>query len=127
MAKCLLLTAVMLAAVTTQSFATDVGVSVNVGDPHYYGIINIGDAPRPVLLKPQPVVIQPMPVGVVYEPVYLRVPPGHAKHWAKHCAEYNACGRPAYFVKDQWYQEVYVPHYQQHQHHGKGHRGNKKR
>jgi len=27
-------------------------------------------------------------------PVYLHVPPGHAKNWRKHCREYNACNRP---------------------------------
>jgi hypothetical protein len=27
-------------------------------------------------------------------------------------AEYNACGRPVYFVRDDWYQREYVPRYQ---------------
>jgi hypothetical protein len=46
------------------------------------------------------------------------VPPGHAKDWAKHCGKYNACGERVYFVKENWYNEVYVPHYQSQ--HGKG-------
>jgi uncharacterized protein YcfJ len=25
--------------------------------------------------------------------------------------QYNACGRPVYFVDDRWYNDVYVPHY----------------
>ncbi len=37
--------------------------------------------------------------------------PGHEKHWRKHCAQYNACGRPVYFVRDDWYNNEYVPRY----------------
>jgi len=48
---------------------------------------------------------------VIAAPIYLHVPPGHARHWARHCAQYNACGRPVYFVQDRWYNQVYVPHY----------------
>jgi len=59
----------------------------------------------------QPVIVQPPPVAVAVErpPIYLRVPPGHAKHWKKHCREYNACGERVYFVQERWYNEVYVP------------------
>ncbi|ODS90363.1 MAG: hypothetical protein ABS45_16170 [Comamonas sp. SCN 65-56] len=53
--------------------------------------------------------IQPVPVGVVRQPLYLRVPPGHAKHWSKHCHEYGACARPVYFVQERWYNDVYAP------------------
>lgn len=91
--------------------AADVGVSISVGEPGFYGQIDIGNVPRPVLVYPRPIVVQPAPVGVVAAPIYLRVPPGHAKHWSKNCAKYNACGRPVYFVQDRWYNEVYVPHY----------------
>jgi hypothetical protein len=31
------------------------------------------------------------------------VPPGHQKNWKKHCRDYQACGVPVYFVKDEWY------------------------
>ena len=40
-------------------------------------------------------------------------PPGHEKHWNKHCHEYGACGRPVYFVRDGWYNDVYAPRYRQ--------------
>ena len=93
-----------------------VGVSVTVGEPGFYGRIDIGDMPQPRLIYPQPVVIEGRPTG---RPLYLHVPPGHAKHWSKHCAAYNACGQPVYFVQDDWYQSVYVPTYREK--HGGGH------
>jgi hypothetical protein len=92
-----------------------VNVSVGVGEPGFYGVIDIGNAPPPVVYRPQPVIVQAAPVGVApLPPVYLRVPPGHRAHWAHHCAEYNACGRPVYFVDENWYTNVYAPHYQKH-------------
>ncbi len=51
--------------------------------------------------------------------MYMRVPPGHAKKWSKHCAAYNACGRPVYFVQDSWYNNTYAPQYRK-THGGKG-------
>ena len=113
----------LLAATSAQ--AADVGVSISVGQPGFYGHIDIGDLPKPEIVYSRPVVIQPAPPHVVYEPLYLRVPPGHAKHWKKHCGEYNACNRPVYFVKDKWYNDVYVPRYQERERnrreHGGGH------
>ena len=47
---------------------------------------------------------QPVAAVAVTQPVYLYVPPGHQKNWAKHCAHYNACGQPVYFVKESWVQ-----------------------
>lgn len=106
------LSAVALTAVAMPALAADVGVSVTIGQPGFYGRIEIGDAPRPAVVYAQPVVVQPVPTGVVYQPIYLHVPPGHAKDWGKHCGKYDACGRPVYFVKESWYNDVYVPHYQ---------------
>jgi len=105
------------------AMAADVAVSVSIGDPRFYGQIDIGSFPRPRLLLPTPIVITAGPVGVVRAPMYLRVPPGHEKHWAKHCAEYNACGAPVYFVEDGWYNTVYVPEYRA-KHGNAGNRGN---
>jgi hypothetical protein len=110
---------IMIILIASSAGAADVGVSVSVGQPGFYGHIDIGDYPRPEVVYAKPVVVQPAPVGVVYQPVYLHVPPGHEKHWNKHCAKYNACGRPVYFVRDGWYNKVYVPEYQAR--HGKGH------
>ncbi|HAU58531.1 MAG TPA: hypothetical protein DCW87_13885 [Comamonadaceae bacterium] len=68
--------------------------------PGVYGRIQIGNAPPPPLLYPQPVIIHQPAVVVPRSPIYLYVPPGHAKNWGKHCARYNACNQPVYFVKE---------------------------
>ena len=101
-------------AVITMSapaLATNVGVSVSAGQPGFYGRIDIGNLPPPRLVYAEPIVIQHVPAGVVRQPIYLHVPPGHAKNWRKHCARYNACGQPVYFVQETWYNDVYVAHY----------------
>ena len=92
-------------------------VSISIGQPNFYGHIDLGGAPPPVLVYREPMVVQH--TEVVYEPVYLRVRPGHAEHWAQHCSEYNACGRPVYFVQDDWYSNTYAPGYRER--HGQGH------
>lgn len=100
---------IAITALGLPAFAgTQVGVSVAVNQPGFYGRVDIGTAPvRPVLIYPQPMVVVTRPVAVVQQPIYLRVPPGHAKHWRKHCGAYNACGQPVYFVQDGWYQQYY--------------------
>lgn len=83
--------------------ASDINVGVSVGgqiSPGVYGRVDIGNTPPPVVYQ-QPVIItrQARPVT----PVYLHVPPGHAKDWGKHCRKYNACAQPVYFVKSDEY------------------------
>lgn len=114
---------VVLAAILAPglSLAADVGVSVSIGEPGFYGHIEIGSFPQPQLIYPEPVIIRRAPVGAVLTPIYLRVLPGHEKHWSKHCRKYNACGQPVYFVQHRWYQDVYVPEYREK--HGRGHGG----
>jgi hypothetical protein len=112
--------AAWMAAIFNTSLATaaDVGISVNVGQPGFYGRIDIGNFPAPPpVIYPQPVVVAPAPVAVVQRPIYLRVPPGHARNWSRHCARYNACGQQTYFVQDDWYQQVYVPARVHHHYH----------
>jgi hypothetical protein len=101
------------------ALAADVSVSVAIGDPRFYGQIEINSFPQPRLIFPTPVVIHSIPMGVVRVPLYLRVPPGHEKNWDKHCGKYNACGAPVYFIEHDWYNTVYVPAYKAK--HGKGH------
>lgn len=98
---------------SASALAADVGVSISVGQPGFYGRIDIGDYPYP-----QPRVIYNRPVIIhrhvdVYEPIYLRVPPGHAKKWSRYCDRYHACGRPVYFVQDSWYHNEYAPLYRE--------------
>ncbi len=106
----------LLATIAAPAFA-GVGVSVNIGEPGFFGRIDLGDAPRPEVVYDQPVIIQrPQVVG---QPVYLRVPPEHQRNWKRYCGRYNACGQPVYFVKDDWYNNTYAPHYREQ--HGHGH------
>jgi hypothetical protein len=113
-----ILCAALLGACAAPAFAADVGVSISIGQPGFYGQIDIGNVPQPQLVYPQPVVIRRAPEFVSAPPIYLHVPPGHEKHWSKHCAQYDACGRPVYFVRDDWYNNEYVPRYR---HDGGGH------
>ena len=106
-----LLFAVALTVSAIPVLAADIGVSISVGQPGFYGRIDIGDYPRPQLIYRQPVVIERVPVA--RPPVYLHVRPGHEKNWRKHCREYNACGERVYFVQDNWYQHEYAPRYQE--------------
>jgi hypothetical protein len=111
------LTLALAACALPAAAGTDVGVSVAIGQPGFYGRIDIGTvATPPVLIYPQPVVIAPAPRPVAVQPVYLHVPPGHAKDWRKHCGKYNACAQPVYFVQEDWYQR----HYAGGQGHGQG-------
>jgi hypothetical protein len=85
--------------------------------PGVYGQVVLGNRPPPPVVYAQPVVVAPAPVVVgvpAPEPIYLHVPPGHAKHWSKHCHEYHACDRPVYFVKS----AEYEPNYHAHDDHG---------
>jgi hypothetical protein len=112
-------------AIQTLALAGDVGVSINLNTPGLYGQLTIGDMPAPELLLPRPVVAVPAAVVVGAEPLpplYLHVPPGHEKHWARHCREYNACGRQVYFVSDRWYNEVYTPRYRDRERDHEGYR-----
>ena len=84
-------------------------LSITLGQPGFYGRIDMGDAPPPRLVYRRPVVIERGRERS--EPIYLRVPPGHARHWRNHCREYDACGENVYFVRNDWYSDVYVPHY----------------
>ena len=68
--------------------------------PGVYGRINIGNAPPPPLIYSEPVIIQRPAVVVPRSPIYMYVPPGHAKNWGKHCRRYNACNQPVYFVQE---------------------------
>lgn len=109
--KQLMIAATLVAATISTAYATDVGVSVTVGQPGFYGKIDIGNFPQPQVINAQPVIIQRGPDE--RPPVYLRVPPSHARHWSRHCHEYNACGERVFFVQDNWYKKQYAPRYRE--------------
>lgn len=102
---------VALTVASTSAVATNIGVSVTVGDPGYHGRIDIINFPSPQLLFPEPIIIEAVPAGVVRQPVYVHVPATEAKQWRKYCKKYKSCGQPVYFVQEVWYNEVYVPEY----------------
>ena len=81
---------ILATTLSTSVLAADVGVSVSVGQPGFYGRIDMGDYPYP---QPRVIYRQPRVIERVYverEPIYMRVPPTHAKNWRKHCHRYNA-------------------------------------
>lgn len=133
MKRILIAAAVAATTFTVPARAGDVAVSVSIGEPGFYGRIDIGGYPQPQVIYRQPRVVERVPLD--RPPIYLRVPPGHAKHWSKHCHEYNACGERVYFVQDNWYNREYVPRYQEqhrdrrdaHGDHDRGNRNNKHR
>lgn len=118
-----------LAIMSSATAATDVGVSVSVNQPGFYGRVDIGNQPPPVIYA-EPVIIHRRHTHVV-EPVYMRVPPGHRKKWSRYCGRYNACNQPVYFVRDdgraQWHDHQGQHRHDKHDHHdhddhpGKGH------
>lgn len=103
--------AVAATALSAPVLATDVGVSVSIGQPGFYGRLDIGGFPSPPVIYRRSILVEPVPL--VSAPIYLRVPPGHAKHWHKHCHEYRACGERVYFVQEDWYNREYVPRYRE--------------
>ncbi len=114
--KSLLIAAVLLAAGSTASAQTS--VHLNIGQPGFYGQIDIGDY-RPPVVYERPIIIE-RPYRYVAEPLYLRVPPGQMRDWRKHCRHYNACGRQVYFVRDDWYENTYAPRYREQHHYAPG-------
>lgn len=108
--KRLLFAAALAAATSFPALAANVGVSISIGQPGFYGQIDIGGYPPPRILYREPRVIYQ--AATSRPPIYLHVPPGHARNWRKHCREYNACGERVYFVQNTWYEREYVPHYQ---------------
>lgn len=99
------------AALSAFPSAASAQVSVSVGQPGFYGRLDVGNfAPAPVLYGPRPVVIASGPVyGAA--PIYLRVPRYQRLNWGRYCGAYGACGLPVLFVRDEWYTRTYVPAY----------------
>ena len=123
----------VLVGLAAPTFAqTSVGVSVGINQPGVYGRIDIGNMAPPPVILPQPVIIAPARIVAAHPapPLYLYVPPGHQKNWAKHCARYDACGQPVYFVQERWVRDRYEREYHGDRdgddRHGHGHEGHGK-
>jgi hypothetical protein len=98
----------VLVAVTAAHAGPNVNIIVDGQiSPGVYGRVELGSAPPPPVYYPQPVTIIRPPRAVVVEPIYLHVPPGHAKRWSRYCRNYDACGRPVYFVRSAEYEPGY--------------------
>jgi hypothetical protein len=107
MKKLIAALALTAAAAAAPAFAGNVGFSITVGEPGFYGQIDVGGYGRPSLIYSEPVVLAPRYRS--YSPVYVRAPRDHYRNWGRYCGRYNACSRPVYFVRDEWYSNVYAP------------------
>lgn len=104
--KKMLIGAALFAAAAVPAVA-QTHVSIHIGDPGFFGLIdNRGYAAPPVYVR-RPVVIER--VRYYQDPVYLRVPPRHRRNWGSYCRRYEACGVPVLFVRDDWYRDTYAP------------------
>ena len=91
-------------------------VSISIGQPGFYGRLDLGDfAQPPVVYTQRPVIVREVR-HVSAEPVYLRVPSKHRQNWSRYCGRYDACGRPVMFVRDDWYTNTYAPRYRERRH-----------
>lgn len=120
-----LLFAAALTALAAPVLAADIGVSVSIGQPGYYGRLDVGGYTRPQVIYQRPRVMYR--AAMHRQPIYMHVPPGHARNWRKHCRGYDACGERVYFVQNNWYNREFVPRYQQSHRDGRrdDHRGDR--
>ncbi len=100
----------VLVGFNTDASAANVGISLDIGQPGFYGRLHMGGYPPPRLLYRRPVAIWNVPYN--RPPIYMRVRPGHARQWRRYCNLYGACNERVYFVHHDWYNREYSPRYQ---------------
>jgi len=100
----------LFAAATSSAIAQ---ISIPLGQSGYYGRIDLGNLSAPPVIYQEPMLVERQRDHRPMAPIYLRVPPRHAKQWRQHCSTYDACNRPVYFVQDGWYNNTYAPHHRQ--------------
>ncbi len=119
----------MALTIPLQSLADDLGIKVILEkeiSPGVYGRVELGNDSHPETYYPHPTLIISDSRYAKARPVYLHVPPGHAKHWGKHCKKYKACDRPVYFIRSSEYDSYEREHEHEHskkedkKHPGKG-------
>lgn len=91
--------AVAVAACVSAGCVVPVAGPAVYSEPSVYGRVDIGNYPPPLIYS-QPLIIAPPRYSAPPPPVYLYVPPGHHQNWQQYCGQYNACGRPVYFVRE---------------------------
>jgi hypothetical protein len=96
-------------AVAAPAFSA-VGVSIHIAEPGFYGQLDIGGF-QPRVIYREPIVVHRRYAALA--PLYLYVPREHSRDWNRYCNRYDACARPVYFVRDDWYRDVYVPRYRE--------------
>ena len=106
----ILLVAGLTTLLATAPLQAQVGLTIQLGQPGYYGPVSPAGLGLNQLLYPQPMIGQPRygTRAESFQPLYLRVPPGQAKNWRNNCQRYGACDRKVYFVQDSWYNQTYV-------------------
>lgn len=125
MKRFLIAAAVIAATLITfnNTALAEVGISVNIGQPNFYGQLDPNGYPQPRVIYRQPKAIWQVPIN--QPPIYMRAPRNQAKNWNKHCKKYNACDQRVLFVQDGWYNREYAPRYQE-QHGNYGNNKNSK-
>lgn len=91
--------------------AGDLNVGVNFSGqvaPGVYGEVQFDNGSPPPVVYEAPVQI--VRVRNTPPPIYMNVPPDHARNWRAHCSHYNACNRPVYFVRSDEYEQGYRRH-----------------
>jgi hypothetical protein len=89
-------------------------LTIQLGQPGYYGQLRLGDLAPPPVDDLRPLIVRPASARYRWnenalQPVYLRVPPHQARDWRRYCGRYQACDVPVYFVREDWYRNVYAP------------------
>ena len=104
-----------LALMATGSVApalAEMNASITLGEPEFYGRIELDEGYyRPRVIYDRPVVLERRFSNMA--PIYVRAPRVEYRDWRRHCAKYEACERPVFFVRDEWYTQIYAPRYRQ--------------
>ncbi len=102
--------AIVTAAPLASAADQDAGVVITGAvTPGVYGRVDIANKALPALVYEQAMFVERPDTAGRVEPLYLHVPPEHAKNWKKYCNQYQACDRPVFFVKSAEYEPGYEP------------------
>jgi hypothetical protein len=110
-------TALMMLGMSSAYAGGNIGIQLGISGevaPGVYGNVIIGDR-HPNFVYPEPIIIRE--TREVREPIYLHVPPEHARHWDRYCENYHACDRRVFFVRSSEYRDFRDERYQEHHDH----------